>query len=102
LQALPCPDLQLQQCIRIAVRQLRSIDFSRRSPISGRSSSGFGPSAGAFLDRKPRRLIREQSAGQSPRGSNIAELLLDDEALIVVFAIQNARCEHELAGQARK
>ena len=31
-----------------------SIDFSRRSPISGMLSSGFGPFAGGFFGRKPR------------------------------------------------
>ena len=46
-----------------------SIDFSRRSPISGRSSSGFGPFAGTFLGRKPRRLIAPGSIRRTMAGT---------------------------------
>ena len=33
LQALPCPDLQLQQCIRIAVRELRHVGRGERDAV---------------------------------------------------------------------
>ena len=46
-----------------------SIDFSRRSPMSGRSSSGFGPFAGAFLGRNPRRLIAPGSIRRTTAGT---------------------------------
>jgi hypothetical protein len=46
-----------------------SIDFSRRSPMSGRSSSGFRPFAGAFLGRKPRRLIAPESIRRTRAGT---------------------------------
>jgi len=33
LQALPCPDLQLEQCIRIAVRELRHVGRGERDAV---------------------------------------------------------------------